>query len=170
MSDTFFVHESAVIDDGAVIGDGTKIWHFCHVMSGAKIGKNCILGQNVYVGGLAKIGDGCKIQNNVSVYDAVNLADSVFVGPHVAFTNVLRPRAEKSAVPKYDYKPTYVETGATLGANATIVCGITIGKYAFVAAGAVVTKDVPDYAEVQGNPAKIVGYVSRSGNITDHMC
>ena len=157
-------HETAVIDDGAIIGEGTKVWHFCHIMSGAKIGRNCTLGQNVFVGGMARIGDGCKIQNNVSVYDGVQLFDDVFVGPSVVFTNVLRPRAEKKANPKYDYKATFVKKGASIGANATVVCGVTIGEYAMVGAGSVVTKDVPPYGEVYGVPAKLQGKVTRSGN------
>jgi len=158
------IHELADIEDGAIIGDGTNIWRWTHVRSGARIGKNCTIGQNCYVGGLARIGDGCKIQNNVSVYDAVHLYDNVFVGPSVVFTNVLRPRAEVRANPKYDYKATFVLEGATIGANATIVCGVTIGEYAMVGAGSVVTKDVPDFGEVYGVPAELKGTVTRSGN------
>lgn len=162
MSGTVFIHESAIVDDEAIIGSGTKIWHFCHVMSGAKIGKNCILGQNVYVGGLAEIGDGCKIQNNVSVYDMVSLADNVFVGPSVVFTNVLRPRAEVRRSMD-EYLPTRVEQGATIGANTTVICGHTIGRYSFVGAGSVVTGDIPDYALVHGDTFKIAGWVCECG-------
>lgn len=166
--DGYLYHESAVIDAGAKIGEGAKIWHFCHVMSGAKIGKGCSLGQNVFVGGKAVIGDGCRIGNNVSVFDGVQLFGNVFVAPSVVFINVKRPRAEHPVNPKYDYRPTYVYEGASIGANSTILCGITIGKWAMIGAGSVVNKDVPEYAEVYGQAAKIQGYVSRSGQVTDH--
>lgn len=158
MNNDFFVHETAVVDEGAIIGKGTKIWHFTHVMSGAQIGENCGLGQNVFVGGRAKIGNNVKIQNNVSIYDLVTIEDDVFCGPSMVFTNVLNPRAEISRGID-EYRPTLVKHGATIGANATIVCGHTIGRYAFVGAGAVVTKDVPDYALVYGNATKVAGWV-----------
>ncbi len=158
---SYFAHETAIIDDGARIGSGTKIWHFSHVMSGAAIGNNCSLGQNVYVGGKAKIGDGVRIQNNVSVYDGVELEDNVFCGPSMVFTNDPNPR---SAYPKHgDYLRTLVKRGASIGANVTIVCGTTIGINAFIGAGSVVTKDVPDYALVYGNPARQHGWVCECG-------
>lgn len=157
----FWAHETAVIDQPATIGDNTKIWHFSHIMSGAKIGAGCSLGQNVYVGARAAVGNGCKIQNNVSVYDDVILADDVFVGPSAVFTNVVNPRA--FVVRKNEYKVTEVERGASIGANATIVCGHRIGAYAFVAAGAVVTKDVAAYALVAGVPAQRIGWICKCG-------
>jgi len=162
MNQDYFVHESAYVDDGAIIGSGTKIWHFCHVMSGAQIGENCVLGQNVFVGGKAKIGNNVHIQNNVSVYDLVTLEDDVFCGPSMVFTNVINPR---SAVRRSidEYRSTLVKRGATIGANATIVCGNTVGEYAFVGAGSVVTKDVPDYALVYGNATRIVGWMCKCG-------
>jgi UDP-2-acetamido-3-amino-2,3-dideoxy-glucuronate N-acetyltransferase len=156
----FFLHESSFVDDGAKIGSGSSIWHFCHVMSGATIGEKVVLGQNVFVGAAAKIGDGCKIQNNVSVYDRVILESGVFCGPSCVFTNVTNPRAFVER--KNEYLVTRVCTGASIGANATIVCGVTLGRYCFVGAGAVVTADVPDYALVYGNPAKVHGWVSRT--------
>ena len=155
-----FVHESAYVDDGAVIGDGTKIWHFCHVMSGARIGARCILGQNVYVGNV-RIGDGVKLQNNVSIYDGVTLEDEVFCGPSMVFTNVVNPRA--AIVRKHELAPTHVRRGVTIGANATVVCGATLGEYAFVAAGAVVRGDVPAYALMAGVPARRIGWMCRCG-------
>jgi UDP-2-acetamido-3-amino-2,3-dideoxy-glucuronate N-acetyltransferase len=163
MSDalTCFVHESSYVDEGAQIGEGTKIWHFCHIMSGAKIGKKCSIGQNVNVGSRAIIGNGVKIQNNVSVYDDVIIEDNVFCGPSCVFTNVLNPRAFIER--KNEYKKTLVKKGATIGANATIVCGITIGEYAFIGAGSVVTRDVPAYALVYGNPARVMGKVDENG-------
>lgn len=157
----YFVHPTATIDPGAEIGEGTKIWHYSHVMSGAKIGRNCVLGQNVFVGRNVRIGDGVKIQNNVSVYEGVELEDYVFCGPSMVFTNVINPRSEIER--KSEFRRTLVKRGATLGANCTIICGVTIGKYAFVGAGAVVTKDVPDYALVVGVPARIVGWVCECG-------
>lgn len=155
-------HETAIIDDGAEIGDGTRIWHWTHVCGGAKIGNNCSLGQNVFVANKVVIGNGVKIQNNVSVYDNVTLEDDVFCGPSMVFTNVYNPRSAVNR--KNEYRDTIVKKGATLGANCTIVCGVTIGKYAFVGAGAVVNKDVPDYALVVGVPAKQIGWMDEEGN------
>lgn len=162
MSTDAFVHESAWVDEPASIGAGTKIWHFVHVMPGAVIGENCVLGQNVMVGPSVKIGNGCKIQNNVAVYAGVTLEDDVFCGPSCVFTNVLTPRANVER--KDEFGETLVGKGATIGANATIVCGHTLGCYCMVAAGAVVTADVPDYALVAGVPARRIGWVSRSGD------
>lgn len=157
-----FVHPTAVVDQGATIGAGSKIWHFVHVLPNTRIGKNCVLGQNVMVGPNVTIGDGCKLQNNVAVYAGVTLEDDVFCGPSCVFTNVLTPRAFVER--KAEFAPTMIKRGATIGANATIVCGRTVGAYAMVGAGAVVTKDIPDYALVVGNPAKRIGWVSRSGD------
>ena len=148
-----FVHESAYVDEGAVIGEGSKVWHFCHVMPGAVIGRDCSLGQNVVVMGGTRIGDNVKIQNNVSIYEGVELEDDVFCGPSMVFTNVVNPR---SHVPrKHEYRKTLVKRGASIGANATIVCGVTIGAYALIGAGSVVTRDVPPHAMVRGNPAQV---------------
>jgi UDP-2-acetamido-3-amino-2,3-dideoxy-glucuronate N-acetyltransferase len=161
----YFVHESALIDDGASIGKGTKIWHFSHVLSGSVVGESCNIGQNVVIGPDVKIGNNCKIQNNVSVYKGVTLEEGVFCGPSMVFTNVYNPRAE---IRKMDEaRTTLVKRGATIGANATIVCGITIGRYAFVGAGAVVINDVPDYALVVGNPARQTGWVCECGERLD---
>lgn len=160
---SFFVHESSYIDDNVTIGDNTKIWHFCHIQSGARIGSNCVLGQNVNVGNNVKIGNYCKIQNNVSIYEGVELEDYVFCGPSMVFTNILNPRCKYPQRGSQFYVKTLVKEGASLGANCTIVCGVTIGRNAFVAAGAVVTKDVPDFALVAGVPAKIIGWVSEAG-------
>lgn len=160
----FFVHESSYIDEDVEIGEGTRIWHFCHIQSGARIGKDCILGQNVNVSNHVRIGNGCKVQNNVSLYEGVELEDDVFCGPSCVFTNDLTPRA-KYPKGKAGYKKTLVKEGATIGANATIVCGNTIGKYAMVAAGAVVTKDVPDYALVAGVPAKVIASMEVTGGV-----
>lgn len=162
---SYFKHESSYVDEGAEVGEGTKIWHFCHVMSGAKIGKNCSLGQNVNVGGKAVIGDGVKIQNNVSVYDDVVIEDDVFCGPSCVFTNVINPRAFVER--KHEYKQTVIKKGASIGANATIVCGVTVGEYALIGAGSVVTKDVPAYALVYGSPARVRGKVDKEGNILE---
>lgn len=157
----FWTHETAVVDPGATIGDNTRIWHFSHVCAGARIGADCSLGQNVFVANRVRIGDRVKIQNNVSVYDDVELEDGVFCGPSCVFTNVNNPRAEVSR--KDEYRKTLVRRGATIGANATIVCGHTLGEYCFVAAGAVVTGDVPDYALMAGVPARRIGWMSRAG-------
>ncbi len=156
-----FVHPTAVVDDGAEIGDGTKVWHFCHLSPGARIGARCVLGQNVMIGPGVRIGDGVKIQNNVSVYAGVTIEDEVFCGPSCVFTNVLTPRAFVDR--KEELAATLVRRGATIGANATVVCGVTIGRYAMVGAGAVVTGDVADYALVVGAPARRAGWVSRAG-------
>lgn len=157
----FFTHESSYVDEGAQIGEGTKIWHFCHIMSGAKIGKRCSIGQNVNISSRAVIGDGVKIQNNVSVYDDVIIEDDVFCGPSCVFTNVINPRAFVER--KHEYKKTIVKKGASIGANATIVCGVTIGEYALIGAGSVVTKDIPSYALAYGNPARVQGEVDENG-------
>jgi UDP-2-acetamido-3-amino-2,3-dideoxy-glucuronate N-acetyltransferase len=156
-----FIHPTAVVDDGAEIGAGAKLWHFVHVLSGCKIGPGSILGQNVMAGPRVTIGTGCKVQNNVSLYEAVTLEDEVFCGPSCVFTNVLTPRAFVER--KDEFLPTLVRRGATIGANATILCGVTIGRYAMIGAGAVVTRDVADHALVVGNPARFTGWVSRTG-------
>ncbi len=158
-----FIHESACIDTGCEIGEGTKIWHFSHVLSGTKIGSNCSLGQNVMAGPDVSIGDNCKIQNNVSIYKGVTLENGVFCGPSCVFTNVLTPRAEFER--KDEFAATLVKRGASIGANATIICGNTLGKYCTIGAGAVVTKDVPDHALMLGVPARRAGWVSRSGDL-----
>ena len=154
-------HESACIDEGAVIGEGARVWHFSHVCPQAVVGPRCVLGQNVYVGPGVSIGAGSKIQNNVSIYEGITLGESVFCGPSVVFTNVTNPRAAISR--QEEYRPTNIQAGATLGANATILCGITIGTHAFIAAGAVVTRDVPAFALMKGVPARQVGWMSRHG-------
>ncbi len=161
----YFVHESAYIDQGADIGKGTKIWHFCHVFSKAKIGENCVFGQNVLVANNVVVGNNCKIQNNVSLYEGVILEDYVFCGPSMVFTNVKTPRCEFPRNTSNDYLTTLVKRGTSIGANATIVCGVTLHESAFVAAGAVVTKDVPSYAMVAGVPAKIIGWMSAYGDV-----
>ena len=158
-----FIHATAVIDDGAIIGDNTRVWHFCHIMPTAVIGSDCIIGQNVFVDNNVKVGNGVKIQNNVSLYNGVVLQNDVFVGPSVVFTNEINPRSFIER--KHEFKQTMVEQGASIGANATLICGITVGEFAMVGAGAVVTKDVPAYAVVMGNPAKQTGLVDREGNV-----
>jgi len=158
----YFAHASAFIDDDVEIGSGTTIWHVSHILRDSRIGRNCRIGQNVVIGPNANIGDGVKIQNNVSVYEGVTLEDNVFCGPSMVFTNVINPRSE---VPRmHELLPTLVRRGATLGANSTIVCGVTIGEYAFVGAGTVVTKDVPSFALVVGNPSRIIGWMCVCGN------
>jgi UDP-2-acetamido-3-amino-2,3-dideoxy-glucuronate N-acetyltransferase len=159
------IHPSAIVDEGAVLGDGCRVWHFVHISAGARIGSHCSFGQNVYVGNDVHIGDNVKIQNNVSVYDAVTLEDEVFCGPSMVFTNVYNPRA--AVARKDEYRRTLVRQGATLGANCSIVCGITIGRHAFVGAGAVVNRDVPDFALVLGVPARQTGWMSRFGERLD---
>ena len=161
----YFVHESSYVDDNVQIGEGTKVWHFCHLQSGARIGRNCSLGQNVNIGSRVLIGNGVRVQNNVSIYEGVELEDNVFCGPSCVFTNVLTPRAH---FPVHgDYQATVVREGASLGANSTVVCGHTIGRSAMVAAGAVVTGDVPDYALMVGVPARRVGWVCECGRRLD---
>ena len=157
----FSAHASCYIDAGCVVGDDTKIWHFTHVMSGARIGRGCNIGQNVVISPDVVIGDNVKIQNNVSLYTGVTLEDDVFCGPSMVFTNVVNPRSHVSR--KHEYKPTLVKRGATLGANSTIVCGHTIGRYAFIGAGTVVTRDVPDYALIVGNPGRVTGWMCQCG-------
>ena len=159
------IHPSAIVDPGATIGDDCRIWHWVHISAGAVIGKRCSFGQNVYVGNKVLIGDNCKVQNNVSIYDAVTLEDDVFCGPSMVFTNVYNPRS--AVVRKDEYRQTLVKKGATLGANSTIVCGVTIGEHAFVGAGAVINKDVKPYALMVGVPAKQVGWMSEHGERLD---
>lgn len=161
----YYQHPSAIVDDGAEIGEGSRVWHFAHICAGARIGQGVSLGQNVFVGNRVLIGDLCKIQNNVSVYDNVTLEEGVFCGPSMVFTNVYNPRSLVER--KDEYRDTLVRTGATLGANCTIVCGVTIGKFAFVGAGAVVNKDVPDYALMVGVPARQIGWMSEFGEQLD---
>lgn len=158
---SWWAHSSAIVDDGATIGADTRVWHFAHVCAGARVGSGCSLGQNVFVANRVAIGDGCKIQNNVSVYDDVTLEDDVFCGPSMVFTNVVNPRAFVQR--KDEYRPTLVRRGASIGANATIVCGVTVGEYAFVAAGAVIVRDVPAHAMMAGVPARQIGWMSRHG-------
>ncbi|HZJ09595.1 MAG TPA: acyltransferase [Trueperaceae bacterium] len=162
-----FIHPSAYADDGATIGAGTKVWHYSHVMPKAIIGQKCSLGQNVFVANQVTIGDNVKIQNNVSIYEGVTLEDHVFCGPSMVFTNVKTPRSEFPRNTSDDYAATLVKRGASIGANATIVCGVTLNEGAFIAAGAVVTKDVPAYAMVAGVPAKLIGWMSASGDVLD---
>ena len=162
---TYYKHESAIVDEGALIGEGSRVWHFVHVCGGAKIGKGVSLGQNVFVGNKVTIGDHCKIQNNVSVYDNVHLEEGVFCGPSMVFTNVYNPRSLIER--KDEYRDTLVKKGATLGANCTIVCGVTLGEYCFIGAGAVINKDVPAYALMVGVPAKQIGWMSEYGEQLD---
>jgi len=159
----YFIHESVVVDENVQIGAGTSVWHYSHIQSGARIGERCVFGQNVYVGSNVEIGDYCKIQNNVSIYEGVILKDYVFCGPSMVFTNVLNPRCKYPQRGSEHYLMTIVGDGASLGANCTIVCGNRIGKHSFVGAGAVVAREVPDYALVVGNPARIIGWVSEAG-------
>jgi len=156
------VHPTAVIDEGVMIGNGTKIWHFSHIMSGATLGENCTIGQNVLIAPQVVLGNNVKVQNNVSVYTGVVCEDDVFLGPSCVFTNVINPRSFISRME--EFRSTLVKKGATIGANATIICGVTIGEYAMIGAGAVVTKDVPDYALIVGNPGKQIGWVDKEGN------
>ncbi len=155
------VHPSAIVDDGAQLGDGCRVWHFTHICGGARIGTGCSFGQNVFVGNDVEVGNNVKVQNNVSIYDAVTLEDDVFCGPSMVFTNVYNPRA--AVAKKSEYRRTHVRKGATLGANCTLVCGVTVGRYAFIGAGAVVQRDVPDFALMVGVPAKQIGWMSRHG-------
>jgi UDP-2-acetamido-3-amino-2,3-dideoxy-glucuronate N-acetyltransferase len=157
----FFAHPTAVIDEGAVVGAGTRIWHFCHLMPGCMVGSHCTIGQNVFIDNHARLGNRVKIQNNVSLYHGVLLEDDVFIGPSVVFTNVINPRSFIER--KHAFRQTVVQKGASIGANATLVCGVSVGAYALVGAGAVVTRDVPAYALVTGNPARRRGWVSRAG-------
>ncbi|MFZ2491335.1 MAG: acyltransferase [Thermoanaerobaculia bacterium] len=161
MSSDYFVHESSYVDEPSTIGAGTKIWHFSHVLKGSKLGEGCNIGQNVVIGPNVTIGNNVKIQNNVSVYDGVELEDDVFCGPSMVFTNVINPRSH--VLRKHEYRKTLVKRGASMGANCTIVCGATIGEYAFIGAGAVVTKDVPAYALMVGNPARLKGWMCQCG-------
>ena len=156
-----FIHSSAIVDDGCEVGEGTRIWHFSHLNKGCRVGCNCSFGQNVYVASTAVVGNGVKVQNNVSIYDGVVLEDDVFVGPSAVFTNVINPRS--FVVRKSEYRPTIIKRGASLGANSTVVCGCVVGEYAMIGAGAVVTKDVKNYALMVGVPAEQIGWVSRAG-------
>ncbi len=162
---SYFIHETSVVDEGCEIGEGTKVWHFCHISSGAKLGMNCNLGQNVFVANDVILGNNVKVQNNVSIYTGVTCDDDVFLGPSMVFTNVINPRSGVNR--RGQYSKTHVGQGASIGANATIVCGHNIGKYAFIGAGAVVTKHVPDYALVVGNPARQMGWISEFGHRLD---
>ena len=164
MNTDFFIHASSFVDEDVQIGEGTKIWHFSHIQSGAVIGKGCILGQNVNVSNNAKLGNHCKIQNNVSIYEGVELEDYVFCGPSMVFTNIRLPRSEFPQSGSKFYEKTLVKKSASIGANATIVCGLTIGEYALIGSGAVVTKDVPDFSLVVGNPGRIIGLVDKKGH------
>jgi len=162
MSQDYYCHPTAVVDEGAVIGSGTKIWHFAHILGGSRVGERCVISQNVMIGPNVAVGNGCKIQNNVSIYEGVTLEDDVFCGPSMVFTNVLYPRAHVNR--RGEFLPTLIRRGATIGANATIICGTAVGAYAMVGAGSVVTRDVGEYALVIGAPARRIGWVSRSGD------
>ena len=162
---TVTIHSSAIVDEGATIGDGSRVWHFAHICGGAKIGEGCSFGQNVFVGNDVTIGNNVKVQNNVSIYDAVHLEDDVFCGPSMVFTNVYNPRS--AVTRKNEYRITRIKKGATLGANSTIVCGVTVGEYAFVGAGAVINRDVKPYALMAGVPAKHIGWMSQRGERLD---
>ncbi|WP_295384453.1 acyltransferase [uncultured Thiodictyon sp.] len=162
---TITIHPTAIVDDGAMIGADTRIWHWVHICAGARIGERCSFGQNVFVGNDVLIGNSCKVQNNVSIYDAVTLEDDVFCGPSMVFTNVYNPRS--AVIRKDEYRRTLVKRGATIGANATLVCGVTLGEYAFIAAGAVITKDVKPYALMAGVPARQIGWMSQHGERLD---
>ncbi len=161
-----FIHSSSIVETGVVLGDGCRIWHFSHLMPGVVLGKNCNLGQNTFIGRGVCLGNNVKIQNNVSIYEGVSLEDDVFCGPSSVFTNIKTPRSAYPRNTADDYQKTLVKRGASIGANATVVCGITIGQYAMVGAGAVVTKDVPDHAIVTGNPARLAGWICRCGETT----
>ncbi len=161
MENTYYAHKTAIIDDGCIIGNGTKIWHFSHLMQGCQIGEKCNFGQNVFIAPNVVLGKNVKVQNNVSIYQGVECEDNVFLGPSMVFTNVKNPRSTVNR--KNEYLKTLVKQGATIGANATIICGVTIGKFAFVGAGAVVSSDIPDFAIVVGVPAKIIGWMSQAG-------
>ena len=165
MKEEVFIHETAIVEEGASIGEGTKIWHWVHICEKASVGKNCSFGQNVYVANEVTIGNNVKVQNNVSIFDSVVLEDDVFCGPSMVFTNVINPRATIER--KDEYKRTLVRKGASIGANATIICGVEIGEYAFIGAGAVVTKDVEPYALIAGVPARRIGWVDKEGNSVD---
>ena len=165
MSKTFFVHESSYVDENVTIGQGTKVWHFSHIQTGSILGENCSIGQNVNIANNVKIGNNVKIQNNVSIYEGVELEDYVFCGPSMVFTNIKLPRSEFPQRGTEYYLKTLVKKSASIGANATIVCGVTIGEYALIGSGAVVTKDIPPYSLAVGNPAKIVGKVDKKGNV-----
>tara|TARA_Y100000589_G_C26966147_1_gene552717 strand:- start:185 stop:799 length:615 start_codon:yes stop_codon:yes gene_type:complete len=162
VNSNFFIHESSFIDDNVTIGKGTKVWHFCHILSGSKIGEKCSFGQNCVVGPDVEIGDRVKVQNNISIYKGLTIEDDVFLGPSMVFTNVINPRSFIER--KEEFKATLLKQGCSIGANATIVCGITVGAYSFIGAGSVVTKDVPDFALIYGAPARVKGWVSLSGN------
>jgi len=164
MTKKYTIHETAIADEGSSIGEGTGIWHFSHIMKGAKVGKRCRIGQNVVIHPTAIVGDGVKIQNNVTVYDGVVLDDDVFCGPACVFTNIMNPRSEVDRNSEEFFLKTHVKKGSTIGANATIVCGVTLGQYSFIGAGSVVTKGVPDYGLVMGNPARLIGYRCECGD------
>ena len=159
---SYYKHETALVDDGCQIGDGSKVWHFSHLMPGAILGANCNIGQNVFIASKVQLGNNCKVQNNVSLYEGVICGADVFIGPSAVFTNVINPRSAVSR--KSEYKKTVIKNGATIGANATIICGVTLGDYSFVGAGTVVTKDVPDFALIVGNPGKQIGWMSKEGH------